>query len=256
MKSGEVIDGYKILHTVKIDGVEEIVAQSIALADERYKLIKGDANNDLKLMQYSVIFESGDYLKVMRKFIARLDVHLDSLDLDRLYRGTPVVNDFPLTGGDCVPNGMDSDLKGKVVAIKTSVLSPEYRSMSHQLQLVTGGFGSSPDASGRAVYCTNIYSGEKSRFERADILGVIADNAQFLPKWFEPKLVKLLEEPEQLKQSGNDARLPAKYESVLAKIEEGKKNQNAERPKTSDAVETEKTRQPQNRRKNKSESEM
>ncbi|MGI6153850.1 MAG: DMP19 family protein [Christensenellaceae bacterium] len=115
-------------------------------------------------------------------------------------------DDRLLAIGDCAPGGMDADIKGKVVAIKPEVLLPKYQTRSHQLILAIGGFGCSPNARGRAVFGTNIYTGEQARWERSDILGVIDEDA--LSKWERNKLFKLHE--------------PAKKESVVARIREVK----------------------------------
>jgi hypothetical protein len=142
----------------------------------------------------------------MREFTRRLGVRADGLDLGRVYRGSPL-DDYRLTAGDCAPGGMDADLTGKVVVITPDVLAPEYRSLSFQLALATGGFGCSPDARGQAVYCTELYSGDKSRWNRSDILGVAL--ADVIPRWAREKLAALQDKP-------------AARESVLAKIKEAR----------------------------------
>ena len=65
--------------------------------------------------------------------------------------------------------------------IKQEVLRPEYRRATSQLQLCTGGFGASPNSRGTACYCTELYSGKTSCFQRSDILGTIAPEK--LPEW-------------------------------------------------------------------------
>ena len=141
----------------------------------------------------------------MREFTRRINIALDGLELSRVYRGSPLV-DYPLTAEDCVPNGTDADLRGKVVAVRGEILSPEYRACSHQLMLATGGFGCSPDARGQSVFAKNLYSSEENRWSRSDILGVVAGDS--LPDWAKEKLAKLRE--------------PSQRESVLGKIRAGK----------------------------------
>ena len=199
----QIIDGYETLHSVGIGGVNEIVAQNTATSDH-YRIYQCRRDNPL-FAEYSIAFEGNDYLKVMREFTRRINAHLDALELDRVYRGTPVV-DAALALEDCVKGGMDEDLNGKVIAIKAEALSPEYRRMSDQMMLATGGFGCSPTASGRAVYCTNLYSGEQARWERYQVLGVVDEGA--LPEWAQKKLVALRE--------------PKERESVLEKLREAK----------------------------------
>jgi hypothetical protein len=215
------IDGYEEVHAVRLGGAAEIVAQS--LEHERFRLYKSSRDNAFGVDEYTIVLESGDYLKIMREFIRRLGVRLDSLELDRVYRGSPL-DDAPVLPKDCVPGGMDADLTGRVIAIKREILSPEFRCGTHQLHIAAGGFGCSPNSRGRAVYCTNLYSGEKTRFEREDVLGVISEAA--LPAWAREKLPKLREPPEK--------------ESVLAKLREAQSQPKPPRkPKKRDKSEPE-----------------
>jgi hypothetical protein len=207
-----VIGGYTELFAVSLDGAEQIVAENLE-AKPAYRLYTCRRDNAWGVEEYSVAFENGDYLKVMREFVRRLGVSLDGLELDRVYRGNPLA-DAPILPEDCVPGGMDEDLTGKVIAVRREHLRPEYRAESHQLHLAAGGFGCSPTASGRAVYCANLYSGEQERFSRESVLGVVAEDN--LPQWAREKLAGL--------------RDPAYRESTLARLREGKKKA-AEQPR-------------------------
>ena len=208
MDDKRIIDGYAVLHAIRIDGAEQIVAEK----DHHYRLYRGERVSSLGLEEYTVVFEDRDYLKAMREFTRRIDSALDGLDLSRVYRGSRLV-DYRLEAEDCVSGGMDADLKSKVVAIKAEVLSPEYRSGSYQLMLAEGGFGCSPNSRGQSVFCKELYSGESVRWARSDLLGVIAENT--LPAWAKEKLAKLRE--------------PALRESVLGKIRAAKAQPEQER---------------------------
>ncbi len=201
MDDKRIIDGYAVLHTIRIDGAEQIVAEK----DNHYRLYRGERVSGLGLEEYTVVFEDRDYLKAMREFTRRINSALDGLDLSRVYRGSPLV-DFRLEAEDCVSGGMADDLRGKVVAIKAEVLSPEYRAGSYQLMLAEGGFGCAPNARGQSVFCKELYSGESVRWARADILGVVDES--LLPAWAKEKLAKLRE--------------PAQRESVVDKIRAAK----------------------------------
>ena len=207
MDDKRIIDGYAVLHAIRIGGAEQIVAEK----DHHYRLYRGERVSGLGLEEYTVVFEDRDYLKAMREFARRIDSALDGLDLSRVYRGSPLM-DFRLEAEDCVSGGMDADLRGKVVAIKAAVLSPEYRSGSYQLMLVEGGFGCSPNARGQSVFCKELYSGESVRWDRADILGVVTEDV--LPAWAKEKLVR--------------RREPAPRESVVEKIRAAKPVQEKE----------------------------
>jgi hypothetical protein len=114
-----------------------------------------------------------------------------------------------------------------VIAIKAGVLAPEYRTASHQLHIVTGGSGCSPTARGRAVYCKNVYDGKESRFDRADIIGVVLPER--IPQWAHEKIAKIREEArvavsdkpsvvDEIKQSQQEKReRPAKPKNTPIK---------------------------------------
>ena len=89
----------------------------------------------------------------------------------------------PFSAADCtvITDEMDSD--NQVIVIKTGVLRPEYRKSICQLKLCTGGFGAYANSRGSAVYCIDLYTGRKSRYERQDVLGVV--EPEQLPKWAE-----------------------------------------------------------------------
>lgn len=201
MDDNRIIDGYAVLHAIRIDGAEQIVAEK----DHQYRLYRGERVSGLGLEEYTVVFEDRDYLKAMREFTRRINSALDGLDLSRVYRGSPLV-DFRLEAEDCVLGGMDADLRGKVVAIKSEVLSPEYRAGSYQLMLAEGGFGCAPNARGQSVFCKELYSDESVRWARADILGVFDES--LLPTWAKEKLSKLRE--------------PVQRESVVERIRTAK----------------------------------
>lgn len=212
-----MVDGYEVKHSIRLGGAETIFAENPA-SDEPYMVCDYVKDNPL-IATYQKISTSSDYLSTMREFTHRIDARLDNLALDRAYQGGEL-NNFPLTTEDCIPGGMSEDLVGKVVVIREESLAPEYRTQHCQLVLATGGFGCSPEASGRAVYCTELDSGEKVRWNRSDILGVISPDA--FPAWAKEKLAAL-------------EKLPQAKESVLGKIREAMAQpEKPHKPKTQD----------------------
>ena len=207
-------DGYAIIQSVKLDGMEFVVAEN-PNANKHYMCWRRSLGVDFGSESHFIPVYNNDYLIVMREFVRQVSSSIDSLDLGRVYRGSPL-QDFAFSAEYCVPGGMDVSLVGKVIAIKAEAFSPEYRSASFQIMLCTGGFGAQPGARGSAVFCTNIYSGETVRWERYDVLGVVAP--QYIPKWAKEKLAKL------------DAKEnPAEQESVIAKIRAAEKLPKPER---------------------------
>ena len=94
----------------------------------------------------------------------------------------------------CVGDKHEQDFEGKVVVLSPSILKDRYLCPENQLWLATGGFGSHPYSSGRAVFATCLRDGEKTRWNREDIVGVLDE--KHLPDWAREKLKELqLEEP-------------------------------------------------------------
>ena len=74
-----------------------------------------------------------------------------------------------------------NDYTDKVIAIKQSALAEKYLMQQDQIYLATGGFGCEPNKSGRAVFTTCLSDGEKVRWDRSQVLGVIKD--EFIPDY-------------------------------------------------------------------------
>ncbi|MCL2409611.1 MAG: hypothetical protein FWC96_08400 [Oscillospiraceae bacterium] len=49
MKPGEIIDGYRVLHNIRLGGIEHIVAESDA---DHYRVFQGSANNAFGIVEY------------------------------------------------------------------------------------------------------------------------------------------------------------------------------------------------------------
>ena len=207
MKQGEIIDGYEVLHSIQLNAVSYVVAQNINSEDENYRVYKVGGANAIGLSDCFLLHESHDYLNVMREYVRTLGAGLDIASLDRTYRSSLDFDDWVLKTSDCIHGSDKLDYEGQIVAVKAGVLSPEFRSASYQLHVATGGFGCSPTASGRAVYCTNIYDGSKTRFDRADIAGVVIPES--IPAWAKDKIAQLQGKPsvlDEIKQSKQTAQ--------------------------------------------------
>lgn len=84
------------------------------------------------------------------------------------------------------------DYTGKLLILRDTSLSEEYRTPENQLFLAESGFGCSPDKSGRKVYGRFLSDGEKAQFYREDFVGIIAE--ENIPDWAREKLAELTAE--------------------------------------------------------------
>ncbi|CDX01421.1 Protein of unknown function (DUF3849) [Desulfitobacterium hafniense] len=94
----------------------------------------------------------------------------------------------------CLPDTEKQDFEGKVVVLSPKTLKESCLTARDQLWLCTGGFGSHAGSRGQAVFATCLADGERTRWNRSDIVGVLADS--HLPDWAQEKLQEL-QGPEQ-----------------------------------------------------------
>ncbi|MHB1394547.1 MAG: hypothetical protein ACYCYE_16040 [Clostridia bacterium] len=77
------------------------------------------------------------------------------------------------TQEDCLKTGYDISIDGKVIVLKASALPESLREAKHQLYFCTGGNGSNPNPIGRSIFTVSLADGEKVRWNRSDVLGIL-----------------------------------------------------------------------------------
>ena len=145
----------------------------------------GGERNDLFELG-SECMVSDDYIEIVHLFGSRVANEAE------LFREQVEKLDIPvavITEADCIPDHYTKDINGKIIAIDPKVLKPEFRRADRQLYLVTGGFGASANSRGSAVFCTNLHTGESTRYERMDIMGEV--KPECMPDWAKEKAQEL-----------------------------------------------------------------
>lgn len=190
---------YVIIHSIEI-GLKEIIIgeDQNASPDERFVVANYENNGIFE--RYIDALVSGNFAEIVRIFAERIKNEAERVveELSKIK-----VDITPINADGCIPIKVDDSIKDKIVVIRADVFKPEYRIATRQLQLCTGGFGSSPNSRGSACFCTNLYSGKESRFERSDILGVI--EKEQLPEWAKNRIDDVQKERSE-KKKGRDAR--------------------------------------------------
>ena len=178
---------YEIIHAFHIGDKEIVIGENVnAPGDERYMCAYCEKNEILGL--YSDLWISDDFCEIAKIYADRLS---EQAEKTRRALFTPKfqgIDTTPLTKADCTPISSDDNLNGKIVVIKQDVLRQEYRRSTNQIKLCTGGFGASPNSRGSACYCVNPLTGETSRFDRRDILGILKEDQ--IPKWAQAGILK------------------------------------------------------------------
>lgn len=190
---------YEIIQSVLIGDREIVVGENPADSDGLPYLVAYYESNAIIGRYYDAV-GSDDFPEIMEIYGQRI---MEQAQKTRAELSTPKmqgIDNSLITAEGCTPISYDDDLHGKVIVIKPEVLRPEYRRATSQLKLCTGGFGAYPHSRGSAVFCTEIYTGRQSCFERRDILGVLEPENQ--PKWVQHYLLVLQQADKQ--KNGKD----------------------------------------------------
>ena len=192
---------YEIIFAVHIGDREVVVGEKPGTGNgDKYMCSLGESNGFFEL--HSEVIASDHYPEIMELFGQRISdqAHKVYMELSK-----PKIQGIPnaaLTAKDCTVISYMDDLNDKVIVIKPEVLRREYQVSTHQVKLCTGGFGASPNSRGSAVYCTDLYSGEHSRFERRDVLGIM--NPDQMPKWVQHHLEALKQKEKRKSNRGEE----------------------------------------------------
>lgn len=164
---------YEITQAIQI-GEKEIVF-GVDENNEYPYLCAYYQSNDL-FGEYSECMLGDDYAEMIGIYAQRIQEQGNRLKEERSSVTVPTEK---ITADQCIPDHYDKNIEGKVIVIRPEVLRPEYQTADRQLWLCTGGFGAHANSRGSACYCTNLYSGKETRWERRDILGEMKE----LPDW-------------------------------------------------------------------------
>ena len=171
---------YEIFQAVSAGPVEIVMGENKeAEPGERY-MCAFCQSNDL-FDNYGSVMVSDDYVEILQLYGQRIEKEAEKLHDAVTLAPKLEIDDAPVTGEGLTPVTSDDDLNDKIILIKPEVFKREYQHATHQYQLCKGGFGASPNSRGNAVFCTNLYTGETSRFERRDVLAIVG--REQLPEW-------------------------------------------------------------------------
>ena len=172
------------------------ITQAIHIGDKEVVFGVDDKNEfDLKYLcayyksnelfgEYSDCMVSTGYVEIMKLFANRLSEQCDKVRMEQEKVTVPLEM---ITPQQCIPDDYKKSIEGKVIVIRPDVLRREYQTADRQLWLCTGGFGASANSRGSACYCTNLYSGKATRWERRDVLGEMKE----LPDWAKQRLASI-----------------------------------------------------------------
>ncbi len=205
--------GYEVQRSFWINGKEILLAENMSAKDGQFYLVVQYREHGI-LCEYSRGEASGDYLEVLRAFTGRINEEITALQSERDALNPP---GELFLAEHCYPHSYADSIENKMIAIKASAFSPEYRRDDMQLVFATHGKGTRANARGNAVYCYHLNNGEHTRFERYDVLGAV--RPECIPDWAKENLARI--QDERTKPS-EEKEYASNYE-ITERIEAGQK---------------------------------
>lgn len=195
---------YEITKAIEI-GKKEIVFGINTQSSEDKKYMCAFASMNDFFETYDDVLVSDNYAEIIQIFGERVsnEAKVVLREIASLKIPTKII-----TQDECYPNNRSESILGKIIAIDSSLLRPEYQRADRQLYVVEGGFGADANSRGNAVFCKNIYDGSKTRYERYDIIGVV--KPECVPQWAKDKLDGKYDEIAK-----NEAKQLKKIQSLL-----------------------------------------
>lgn len=196
-----MVDNYEVYQAISIGKVEVLLGIDETNVDSSYMVCYCTRNNSLGVEQFYATAVGTDYIGAMNDFVSRVQWELEDLKEERASAEIPL---SPITQAQCQPIREDMHIDNQVVVIRPERLRPEYRTAVNQLVLAKSGFGTSAYSRGRAVFTLNLYTGEESRWNREDFMGLM--KPEHMHVWAQEKLGQFQAETQQMSKCRDEAR--------------------------------------------------
>ena len=195
-----MLGDYEIIHSLYIGDREIVVGDNPnAPKDERYICMNLQHLDVFLKPEVAVV--SDDFTEIIQEYGHRLAAQAEKTRPLVMKPKIQGIDTRVLTEKDCHRIDSSDNIHGKIIVIKPTSLRREYQMCTNQIMLCTGGFGASPNSRGNACYCVDLYTGEKCRQERPDVLGTL-ERSQ-LPQWAE---LTLIQHEQKMRTERSDAR--------------------------------------------------
>ena len=181
----EIVEGYEIKYSIQVGGKRFAFGIHVD-PNHKDKYFEGVITHHDIFLNYEG-YASDDYYEIMHRLIDRMTKELQRMEQKREAIGMKDIS--CLKREDLIPVSGDESIVGKVVAIDEKYLHDGYKDISHQLYLTDGGFGAEGGGRGRACFCWNLYSQERDRIERPEVIGIVP--SEKLPDFAKVTLAKI-----------------------------------------------------------------
>lgn len=177
-----MIGDYEVLCSFEYGDKEIFVGENPKAENEIERYVVGDCVSNELFEQYENCLCSDSYSEIAELYSERVSEQVQKVK-DNLAK-------FPYDRAPIKEDSCNSisgvDLTGEIIVIKPDAIKREYVGADRQLCVAQHGFGCSPEAHGRKVYCKNIFTGENVTWYRQDVLGTI--KPECLPEWVKDRM--------------------------------------------------------------------
>lgn len=182
-----MLGDYEVIHSLHIGDREIVVGDNPhAHKDERFLCVTCQYTDIFIKPEDAVV--SDDYTEIIQEYGSRLAAQAEKIRpivTKPMHEG---IDTRMITGKDCKRIDNNTNLNNKIIVIKPTALRHEYQMCTNQIMLCIGGFGASPNSRGNACFCIDLYTGQKCRQERPNVMGIL--DRKKLPKWAEQTLIQ------------------------------------------------------------------
>ena len=174
------IGEYTVLCSVNV-GEKEVILASNEQSTNGDKFLCGFAERNDLFELCSECMVSDDYIEIVHLFGSRVANEAE------IFREQVEKLDIPvtvITESDCITDHYSKDINGTIIAIDPKVLKPEFRRADNN-SIMLRRFRCVGKSRGSAVFCTNLHTGESTRYERMDVMGKV--KPECMPDWAKEK---------------------------------------------------------------------
>ena len=194
-----MVGSYEVEQSIFI-GEKEVLFGVSQKEEYPFMVCYCDYNNPLSAPWYTEAVGTDDYLEAMELFCDRVQAQIV---LTRSEQEKFKFDKTPFTAADCIPDKKNESIIGKVVVIDAEPKRYEYQHAAYQLILADSGNGAS-GGRGQAVFGTCLATGERSRWERYDVLGEI--RPERMPQWAKEALSAIKNQEKTKKPHSREER--------------------------------------------------
>lgn len=173
---------WEILASFKYGDKEIFIGENPKPEKEIERYIVGDIVSNELFDRYENCMCGDTYPEIAELYSQRINEQIERVKADL----AKFPYDRTVIGMDSCDSIRGRNIEGEIVVIDPKAIKREYVGADRQLWVADGGFGCSPNGSGRKVHCKNIFTGNTAYWLRQDILGTI--KSECVPEWVKDRM--------------------------------------------------------------------